>query len=126
MNAPDGGISRIMDGIINQVNHTRHIFTILIGLVVIPLSVTVLSILFIAASVLYGVPEDLAQVEGLAESLWIFELALSVIIGFALFMVVIMGFGIRQLILLRRWTQRYREFQDRIAEVDKKLDECLD
>ena len=126
MSAPDGGISRIMDGIISQVNRTRHIFAILIGLVVIPLSVTILSILFVAASVLYDVPEDLEQVEGLAESLWIFELTLSVIVGFALFMVVIMGFGIRQLILLRRWTQRYREFQDRIAEVDKKLDECLD
>lgn len=126
-------IFRIMDKIMAEVNKTKTIFTILIALIIIPLGVITLAfIVFDLTENDYYFEESdegFEEYEGeyfeeYTGEFFIYDLYLDVI--FSLVIAVVIGFAIRQLIILNKLTRKYQEFKDEQDEIDKKLDEDLD
>ncbi len=98
-------IFRIMDGIMEQVEKTRKIFMLIIA-VIIPSGMIVLAI------VVFDVNVDELHNEGDVLS----KVILPIVI------LIITGFGIRQLLILNRWTKKYKEFKEEQENLDKKFD----
>lgn len=144
-------ISKIMDGIIEEVDKTRRVFTILIVLIILPLAMITLMILVaflitnnesVVAMIEKEIMEEnmidemmtdemimheemmhmdmISDIEGVKS---FFGIIMTVAIGFVTIMVIVISFGIKQLISLKQWTRKYKKFKDRLAEIDKKLDE---
>ena len=109
------GISRIMDGIIDDVHKTRRVFSILVGLIILPLIATLL------VSVIFFLLVNI----GSQKDIWPFNLFMVIVIGFGVIMAIVIGFGIKHVRSQKKWIQQYKEFKNRLAEVDKKLDEGL-
>ncbi len=99
-------IFRIMDGIMEQVEKTKRIFIILIVTIMIPITISILFIIVFDAVDHEAADDDKGS-------------PVKVIIGSTI--VIIMAFGIRQIIILNRWTKRYKKFQTQQAELDEKL-----
>ena len=131
-------IFKIMDKIIDEVSKTKTIFTILIVLIIIPLGVlTMAFIVFDLGEADYYLEEEYVEgideeyVEGIDEEFeeyyeeypndFIYDLYLDMI--FSLVIVIVIGFAIRQLIILNKWTKKYTDFKKEQEELDKKLDE---
>ena len=98
-------IFQIMDGIMEQVEKTRKIFMLIIA-VIIPSGMIVLAI------VVFDVNIDELHDEGDVLS----KVILPIVI------LIITGFGIRQLLILNRWTKKYKEFKEEQENLDKKFD----
>ena len=98
-------IFQIMDGIMEQVEKTRKIFMLIIA-VIIPSGMIVLAI------VVFDVNVDELHDEGDVLS----KVILPIVI------LNITGFGIRQLLILNRWTKKYKEFKEEQENIDKKFD----
>ncbi len=120
-------IFRIMDKIMQEVDKTKTIFTILIVLIIIPLSVITLLFFVFDLSGTDYYSEDGNFEDGHYEEYpddFIYEWYLDMI--FSLVIAVVIAFAIRQLLILNKWTKKYQEFKNEQDEMDKKLDEDLD
>lgn len=120
-------IFRIMDKIMQEVDKTKTIFTILIVLIIIPLSViTLLFFVFDLSGTDYysedGNFEDEYYEEYPDDFIydWYLDMIFSAVIA------IVIAFAIRQLLILNKWTKKYQDFKNEQDEMDKKLDEDLD
>ncbi len=121
MSEDQGGISGIMDGVADQIKKTSRIFAILIGLIIVPLAVAMIAILLIVVTVHHDLQTSAAD-EELQSLAGVFDIVTAVVIGFIALVAIVMGLGVMQLVSLNRWTKKYKKFQDKMADIDKKLD----
>ena len=118
-NNGDENLFQIMDGIISQLNKTKKMFIIMIlTLLILP------PISFVITFALLGPPMFFGGAgmhpEGFGPGFWHgFGLARAVPI---LIFLIWLGIGIRQWLVLSKWTKKY----ERYKELQKKIDEKLD
>ena len=82
---------KVMDGIINEVNKARKIFTVLVVLSIIPIAGITMSI------VVFDIDHKTESLHGRPDTVFLDILFVGVLI-------IVIGFAIRQLIVLNKWT----------------------
>ena len=108
-------IFKIMDGIISQLNTTKSLFIIMILSVMIITPVT-----FLISAAIFAPPFEMDQKtdrDGPRHHLVPIRLIPLVV------SLVWLGIGIRQWMVLSKWTKKYDRYKDLQKEIDKKLDD---
>jgi uncharacterized membrane protein len=114
---PTENIFRIMDEIVYQLNKTKKIFIIMIVTIIIAVPLT-----HIMTSALLGGPfmEDRFDGDRFGppggDS---FRVAQAIIAAVVIVWIVI---GIRQWLVLSKWTKKYRQYKELQKKIDEKLD----
>jgi hypothetical protein len=111
----DGNIFKTMDEIIFQLNRTKKMFIIMILTVMIIPPIT-----FLIFMAIYDPPfesQDDAEREGPKPKFTIFRIIPLIISA------VWLGIGIRQWIVLSKWTKKYDRYKELQEKVDRKLDD---
>lgn len=108
-------IFQIMDELVRQLNKTKKMFILMIVsiVVVVPGTFIVTFALAGGSSFWNGPPHD-GPPDGVA-----FGIARGIVIVFVLAWIVI---GIRQWLVLSKWTQRYEIYKELQKKIDEKLD----
>jgi hypothetical protein len=111
-----GGIFRTMDEIIFQLNKTKKMFIVMILTVMI-----IPPVAFMIGTAIFDPPIDMPEKTGSGDApkpkFVIFRIIPLVISA------VWLGIGIRQWMVLSKWTKRYDRYKKLQEEVDKKLDD---
>ena len=112
--SPDN-IFKIMDGIISQLNTTKSLFIIMI------LSVMVITpVTFLISAAIFAPPFEMDQKmerDGPHHKFVPIRMIPLVV------SLVWLGIGIRQWLVLSKWTKKYDRYKDLQKEIDKKLDD---
>jgi NADH:ubiquinone oxidoreductase subunit 5 (subunit L)/multisubunit Na+/H+ antiporter MnhA subunit len=112
----NGNIFKIMDEIIFQLNKTKKMFIIMILTIMI---IPPVALLF--TSVIFDPPfedqEDKTQRDGPKPKFVIYRVIPLIISA------VWLGIGIRQWIVLSKWTKKYDRYKKLQEKIDKKLDD---
>jgi len=101
-------IFKTMDDMVEQINKTKKVFTILLVTIIIP--PVILEIMFTVFDLSY---ESLHSESG--------DVIHSIL--FIMFIGIWVGLGGRYLIVLNKLTKRYQEFKESQEKLDKKLNE---
>jgi cell division protein FtsL len=114
---PKENIFQIMDQIVRQLNRTKKMFLLMIVsiIVVVPGTFIVTFALAGGRSFWDGQPHD---GDGFPDNA-AFGIARAIVIVFVLAWIVI---GIRQWLVLSKWTQRYELYKELQKKIDEKLD----
>jgi hypothetical protein len=110
-----GNIFKTMDEIIFQLNRTKKMFIIMILTVMIIPPIT-----FLIFMAMYDPPfesQESAERDGPKPKFTIFRIIPLIISA------VWLGIGIRQWIVLSKWTKKYDRYKELQEKVDKKLDD---
>jgi NADH:ubiquinone oxidoreductase subunit 5 (subunit L)/multisubunit Na+/H+ antiporter MnhA subunit len=110
-----GNIFKTMDEIIFQLNRTKKMFIVMILTVMIIPPIT-----FMIFAAIYDPPfekQEGAEREGPRPKFMIFRIIPLIISA------VWLGIGIRQWIVLSKWTKKYNRYKELQEKVDKKLDD---
>ena len=118
---PTLNIFPIMDEIVRQLNRTKKMFLVMIVsvIVVVPLTFIITFALLGAPSFWNDGPPGAGPNDSGPPDESAFGLARGIVIGFLLAWIVI---GIRQWLVVSKWTQRYEIYKELQKKIDEKLD----
>lgn len=113
MSDPDKNIFKIIDGVINQLNKTKKLFIIMILTVMILPPLT-----FVITSAIFDPPFEHWQKMGRSGLPFFSFHHIPLLIS-----IVWLGVGIRQWLVLSKWTKKYSKYKEEQDKVDKQLDD---
>ena len=107
-------IFKIMDETIAQLNKTKKLFIIMI------LTIMIISpITFLISFAIWGPPFEFEKMEhGRPSAEFFHPKIIPLVIS-----LVWLGIGIRQWVVLSKWTKKYEHYKELQEKIDKKLDE---
>ena len=115
---PTENIFRIMDEIVHQLNKSKKLLIIMIVATIVAVPVT-----HIITFALYGEPlsdrdfprDRFGPPQGVS-----FGVSQAVVLGIVLLWI---GIGIRQWLVLSKWTKKYKQYKELQKKIDEKLDD---
>jgi hypothetical protein len=122
---PIENIFRIMDEIVHQLNKTKKMVILMIVSIIVVLPAThIITFALIGGETIFddggedGPPFDDRSGGGGPPDSPAFRIVQAVVIGTVLFWI---GIGIRQWLVLSKWTKKYKQYKDLQKKIDEKL-----